>query len=422
MTVSTGPLTPRLARGSRVRIECERLVHRGLGLGRYAGQVIFAFGALPGEEVTVEITSVHRRHAFADTVVVHRASSDRVVPLCPYFGVCGGCQLQHASYRLQLELKEEVLAESLQRHGLRMPEGADALGAAEPWGYRWRGEFHLLAGRSGLGFTERGSFSVVEVESCPIHHPSINQVLGTVGPSVKGQRGHPETLQLTVGAGGAEVLVKSRPKASLSDRVVSESASGNPVGVRLTGEATEIDYRGRSFRVYSDSFIQVNQGSLDRLYETVVDWLRPELPGSKVVDAYGGSGWLSLRLADEGARVTVLEQSPVSARLSELHAEMYRPGTLEVLCGSVEELLPGLEGLTVAVLDPPRSGLAPQVSGWLAMAGPPTVVYLSCEVSALARDLEALCRLGPYELDQIRLVDMFPQTYHFETVALLRRK
>jgi len=421
VTEPTRAVSSHLVPGARVRLECDRLVHRGLGLGRFEGQVVFAFGALPGEDLTVEITSVHRRHAFADTVVVHRASPERVTPLCPYFGVCGGCQLQHASYDLQLQVKQEVLVEALQRRGLQLPAAIDALGAEAPWGYRWRGDFHLLPGRPGLGFTARGSYSVVEVESCPIHHPAINQVLAPLGRSVEGVRGRPETIQMTVGAQGAEVLVRSHPRRQLGERLVAGSASADMDGPQLTGEATEIHYRGRAFRVYSDAFIQVNQGSLESLYETVIDWVRPELPGAKVIDAYGGSGWLGLRLADEGALVTVIEQNPVSARLSELHGEMYRPGELEILCGPVEELLPRIEDVGVVVLDPPRSGLAPQVSGWLAMAGPPTVVYLSCEVSALARDLEALCRLGPYQIERLRLVDMFPQTYHFETIVLLRR-
>ncbi len=397
------------------------MAHRGLGVGRCHGQVVFLFGALPGEEVTARVTGVRRRHAFADTVEVHRRSPDRVDPPCPHFGVCGGCQLQHASYDFQLRAKRQLLEEALRRGRVPLPEQVEAVAAAEPYGYRWRGELHRGAHGRGLGFTARGSYRVVEVDGCPIHHPSIDRAIEPLGVLVGGLDDGAATIHLTVGAGGRELLLQSRPDPGPGRDLVAAHSLGYPGAPQLTAESTGLSYRGRQFRVHPDSFIQVNQGSLGLLYETVVEWLSGELEGHNVVDAYGGSGWLGLRLSDEGARVLVIEQSPVSARLCQLHAQMYEQPRLEVRCGLVEELLPQAGRPDVVVVDPPRSGLGPQVSGWLAMAGPPTVVYLSCEVSALARDLEALCRLGPYRLERVRLVDMFPQTYHFETVALLRR-
>jgi 23S rRNA (uracil1939-C5)-methyltransferase len=397
------------------------MAHRGLGVGRCNGQVVFLFGALPGEEVTARITGVRRRHAFADTVEVHRRSPDRVDPACPHFGVCGGCQLQHAAYEFQLRTKRELLEEALRRRRISLPERVEAVAAPEPYGYRWRGELHRGAQGRGLGFTARGSYRVVEVQGCPIHHPVIDRAIQPLGQLTAGLGQGVETIHLTVGADGAELLLQSRPDPAPGEELVATQALTYPEAPRLTAESTGLSYRGRSFRVHPDSFIQVNQAGLGRLYETVVEWLADGLEGQTVVDAYGGSGWLGLRLADEGAKVLVIEQSPISARLCQLHGEMYEQPRLEVRCGPVEELLPKAGRPDVVVVDPPRSGLAPQVSGWLAMAGPPTVVYLSCEVSALARDLEALCRLGPYRLERLRLVDMFPQTYHFETAALLRR-
>lgn len=397
------------------------MAHRGLGVGRVDGQVVFLFGALPGEDVTARVTEVRRRHALADTVEVHRPSPQRVEPRCPHFGVCGGCQLQHASYELQLQLKQGILKEALSRRGIVLPLEVEATPALEPFGYRWRGELHRKGGGGGLGFTARGSYEVVEVAGCPIHHPAIDRSLPALGARARSLGPSAGTIHLTVGAEGAELLLQSRPDPRPGQELVLGGALGEPGLPRLTSESTSLAYRGRSFRVHPDSFIQVNQGGLERLYETVADWLGGELEGRFVVDAYGGAGWLSLRLCDLGARVLVIEQSPVSARLCQLHAQMYEQPELEVRCGAVEELLPQAGRPDVVVVDPPRSGLAPQVTGWLAMAGPPTILYLSCEVSALARDLDSLCRLGPYRLERLRLVDMFPQTYHFETVALLRR-
>ena len=409
-----------MVKGSQIRLECERLVHRGLGLARLEGMVVFLFGALPGEDVTATVTKVHAHHAFADTVEVHRGSPERVEPPCPHFGVCGGCQLQHAAYALQLRAKASILREALSHRGIEVPEATDAVGSRQRWRYRWRGEFHLHPEQPRMGFTSRQGRQVVAIEDCPIHHLALTGLLAPLGRAFQERPAGVQTAHLTVGGGGREVLLQTRPSAAAGEFVALAVAGANLPSV--TTESTELSYRGRRFRVFPDSFIQVNQESLEELYETVVEWLRPSLAGARVVDAYGGSGVLGLRLVDQGADVTVIESNPISARLCELHGEMYAPGRLAVRCGPVEDELPTIASPAVVVLDPPRSGLAPQVTGWLSLAGPPTIAYLSCEVSALARDLETLCRRGPYRLTRRRLVDMFPQTYHFEVVALLQRE
>lgn len=414
-----GPI--RLKPGELIRLECGEVGHRGVGVGRASGLVVFIFGALPGEDVSARVTKVRRRHVFADTVEVHRASPHRVAPPCPYFGVCGGCQLQHLSYPMQLEAKRGVLERALRRQGVELPVEIQVRGSGEPWRYRWRGEFHRSRSGPPLGFKERSGYQVVGVSDCLIHHSTITGALAAIGAAVQGCGPGTQTVQLTVGEDGAQLLVDSRPDRSARAGVATAAAEVAESQVSFTDEATSLRYRGREFRVFPDSFIQVNQSSLELLYEAVTALLEPEVSGAHVVDAYGGIGILSLRLADLGARVTVIESNPVAARLCQLHAEMHAPTRVATICGSVESELGRTEPAQVVVLDPPRAGLLAQVRGWLALSGPPTVVYLSCEVSALARDLDELCRVGPYRLERLSLVDMFPQTYHFETIALLRR-
>ncbi|MGA8427249.1 MAG: TRAM domain-containing protein [Candidatus Dormiibacterota bacterium] len=417
----SSPAVPKPRAGDVIRVACTEIGHRGVGVGRLSGLVVFIFGAMPGEEVSARVTKVHRRHVFADTVEVHRASPERVVPPCPYFGTCGGCQLQHVSYGFQLQSKREVLERALRREGVDLPAEVEVVGSSEEWRYRWRGEFHRMGQGPDLGFKARSNYQVVGISDCLIHHPSITANLAAIGEAV--QRAGPQvrTVQMTAGDGGRQLLVDTRPDRSASARVAADASTSAGEEVVITDEATSISYRGRGFRVFPDSFIQVNQATLERLYEPVVDLIRPEIAGGHVVDAYGGIGILSLRLADAGARVTVIESNPIAARLCQLHAEMYAPGRVQVVCGPVEREISVTAPAAAVVVDPPRAGLAPEVRGWLSLAGPPAVAYLSCEVSALARDLKTLCRLGPYRLTQLRLVDMFPQTYHFEAVALLRR-
>ncbi|MGC2208163.1 MAG: TRAM domain-containing protein [Candidatus Dormiibacterota bacterium] len=408
--------------GDVVRVECDEIGHRGVGVGRLSGLVVFVFGALPGEDVSARVTKIHRRHAFADTIEVHRASPERAVPPCPYFGICGGCQLQHLSYKFQLQSKRTVLERALSREGVDLPADVEVVGSNEEWRYRWRGEFHRVRQGPELGFKARSNYQVVGVSDCLIHHPSITGTLAAIGEVAQGAGPRVQTIQMTVGDGGRQLLVDTRPDRSASADLAADASARSREPIVITDEATSISYMGREFRVFPDSFIQVNQASLESLYESVVELIGPEISGRQVVDAYGGIGILSLRLADAGAAVTVIEANPVAARLCQLHAEMYAPTQVKVVCGPVEHEISLAASAAAVVLDPPRAGLAPEVRGWLGLAGPPTLAYLSCEVSALARDLKTLCRLGAYRLTHLRLVDMFPQTYHFETIALLRRR
>lgn len=404
------------AAGEVLELSCERLVHRGLGLCRHGGMIVFAFGALPGELVRVRVTGVRSHHLRADVIEVLRPSPERVSPPCPVFGECGGCQLQHASYGLQLAAKRGVLEEELRRRGLALPGDTQVVRSRREFGYRWRGEFHRGPGGT-LGFTGRAGYRQVPVRSCPIHEESINAALEAVGAALAEEGEQARTVSLTAVEGG--VLVQVRPDTSLSPRVaLAASASTGPL---LGTESGGLNYRGRQFRTSAGAFIQVNQETLPLIYEPVVEWIGQDGGGGPVVDAYAGSGVLSVRIADLGVRVVAIESNPAAARLAELHAQMYGEGRMEVRRGEVEEELPAVSDCAAAVLDPPRSGLSPQVRGWLSLAGPPRIAYLSCEVSALGRDLETLCRLGPYRLLRLLLVDMFPQTYHFEVVAMLER-
>ena len=402
--------------GECLELRCERLVHLGRGLAHHRGQVVFLFGAVPGELVRARVTERRPSYLRADVEEVLEPAPGRVAPPCPVFGECGGCQLQHLEYPQQLAAKGEVMLDELRARGLEPPEDFALLGAAAPYAYRWRGEFHR--GQSGtLGFKSRSGYRTVPVSSCAIHGDQINAVLGSVGAALVQEAEGVQTVSITRVEEG--LLLQTRPDVRAGPRVaLAATGPGTPL---LGTESGSLLYGGRSFRVTPSSFIQLNQGTLPRLYETVVGWLADEVAGRLVVDAYAGTGVLSVRLADLGAEVVAVESGAAAARLAALHAEMYADGRMSVRRGDVEAVLPEFASCHAIVLDPPRSGLSPGVRGWLGLAGPPVLVYLSCDVAALGRDLETLCRLGPYRLERLRLVDMFPQTYHFEVAAFLRR-
>lgn len=430
----TEPAPPRRrrARGEELTLRCTAAVHGGLCLARDDGhEVILVDRAIPGELVTARLR--HRRAGtwFADTVAVLEASPHRAAPPCPYVPECGGCDMQHIAYPHQLELKGAVVRDALRRQGVTPPADVPVHGMDHPWRYRWRGEFHVVPGArgtadAGLGFNRARSWTPIAIDDCLIHHETITRSLPALRGAVR-RGGGPDlrVLHLTVGEDGRELLVRPKPHRSLDAAAIDAAARAAPEDVRWIGDSTTLRWAGRVVRVRGESFIQVNQAQMAVLYDRALAALGDH-DGARVVDAYAGIGVLSVAVAERAAAVVCIEENRVAARLGTLNAEMNGvAGRMRYLARPVEEALPqvGADGpVDAVILDPPRAGCSGAVTGWLALAGPRRVVYVSCDPATLARDLHLLAASGPYELERLELVDMFPQTHHVECVAALRRR
>lgn len=403
------------------------MVHGGVCLGRLDdGSALFVDGALPDETVEVELHHRKGKVWFARTTEVLSRSTHRAVPPCPYYGECGGCQLQHVDYAHQLELKKEMVRDALRRQHVPIDVDLVVHGMDDPWRYRWRGEFHVVPGEAGmadarLGFNRMRSWRPVAVDDCLIHHPRIAGSLAQLRALVREAAG-PElnALHLTAGEDGDELLLRPRPPSALPAAAVD--ARSLAADQRWSTTFTTLHWRGHSFRVSPETFVQVNWGGLEALYGAALRGLG-ETAGQTVVDAYAGIGVLACELGANGASVVCIESNRDSARLGLLNAEMngFR-GAISYIAAAVEDALPAAgAGADAVVLDPPRAGCDPRVTAWLALAGPPRVVYVSCDPATLARDLRILTGSGPYSVDGYDLVDMFPQTHHIESVVSLRR-
>ncbi|HSO94117.1 MAG TPA: methyltransferase, partial [Candidatus Dormibacteraeota bacterium] len=256
---------------------------------------------------------------------------------------------------------------------------------------------------------------------CLIHVEAIERAL----PAFARAAEHPgasrvSALQFTWSPGTSDLLWAPYPPGS-ADAGFGARAAGWIPELNLNDDSIGIDDDGRHFRVRPESFVQVNARQRDVLYRRTVAYASAEA-GDHIVDAYAGIGMLSARLAAEGAQVTCLEESPYAVRLGELNMQLNGCSTVRYLKGKVEETLGKLErAIDVLVLDPPRSGCVEPAIQAMLSAAPTRIVYVSCEPSTLARDLERLCAAGGYRLTDVSLVDMFPQTYHMETVAHLER-
>ncbi len=400
----------------------EELAQGGAPVARVDGRVVFVEGALPGETVEAEVT--HRRKDFwrAETRAVLEPSPGRVAPPCPYYGPCGGCQLQHLDYWRQLTQKRQVLHHQLVRAHLEWPlEQIEVLGMEDPWRYRLRGEFHVLrrAGQVSLGFYKKHTYQTLPIDSCLIHADAIVRSLPAYARAAEhGAAERVTAIQLTWAPGTSDLLWAPYPPGSADPEFGRRAAVAVPE-LNLNDDSIGMEDAGRHFRLRPEAFVQVNARQREVLYRRALEYAEPE---GRVVDAYAGIGMLSARLAERADRVICLEESPYAVRLGELNMQLNSCLNVRYRRGRVEDTLPSVElPIEVLVLDPPRAGCAEPAVTAIREAASDRVVYISCEPSTLARDLERLCAIGRYKLTGVTLVDMFPQTYHIESVARLER-
>ena len=300
----------------------------------------------------------------------------------------------------------------------------------DPWRYRWRGEFHVVPGDhgpsdAGLGFNRARSWRPIAVDDCLIHHHAITDSLPALRDIVRrGGSRDLNTLGLTVGEDGRELLLRAKPRQALSAEAVDDAALNLRSDMRLSTDATTLRWRGNVFRVTRESLLQVNWRQMETLYERALAGLG-EWSGLRVVDAYAGVGVLATHIASAAREVVCIESNRGTARTGVLNARLNEVADrVHYVVAAVEDALPEVAAASPIdrlLLDPPRAGCARRVTAWLALAGPQRIVYVSCDPATLARDLHVLVTSGPYEIASLEIVDMFPQTYHVECVATLTR-
>ena len=375
----------------------------GDATAEFEGSTIAVFGGIPGERVVARVhRRRRRRREFVAAMVaeVIEPSPHRVAPPCPYFGPCSGCEWQHIDYPHQLRMKADAVRRALAGHpGLEGVPVAATVPAPDALGYRNHARFTVR--RHGrMGFTNRVTRRFVDIERCLLMDDGINDLLAGLQGTVA------ETTQLSVryGTGTGEWLIQPAMRDG-----------------RIPVPTGQTHYRerlfGRSFRVASPSFFQVNTRQAEALGELVLGALG--LQGSEtVVDAYAGVGTFAALLAGHAERVIAIEES--SAAVRDARVNVGDLGNVEFVEAKTEEALGGLESPPDAVvLDPPRAGCHPDAVEAVMAAAPRRVVYVSCDPVTLARDL-ALLAAGGYAVEGVEPLDMFPQTHHIECVATLR--
>jgi 23S rRNA (uracil1939-C5)-methyltransferase len=388
-------------------VTIEKLVYGGDGLSRGEGQVTLTPFVLPGEQVEIEPGESRSGVLRAGLRSVVEASADRVPALCPYYGKCGGCQYQHATYDAQLRAKRAILEETLQRVGRVTPPSEIALISAEPWGYRNRAQFHIEQRK--LGYRMRGSHKLIAIEQCPISSPKVNECIVALNRMLRDARWPKFISQIEVFTDETQVQINVLEAGQVVAKRFFEWAAEEIPGF-VPGV---LEYGG--FRVSPNSFFQVNRFLVERMAEAVVGGTA----GEHALDLYSGVGLFSLPLARQFAQVTAVESGSGAVRDMEFNAA--RAGVKVHAVGAiVDEYLRTMEARPDFVLaDPPRTGLGKTVVNKLVEWKPERITVVSCDPSTFARDLAGLMA-GGYQVEELTLIDLFPQTFHIETICKLR--
>ncbi|MDO8847782.1 MAG: 23S rRNA (uracil(1939)-C(5))-methyltransferase RlmD [Coriobacteriia bacterium] len=429
----------------QARITIQSLAHGGDGVSRLPdGRTVFVPYSCPGDELTITVTEDHGRWARATIDAIEVASPDRTTPACPYFGACGGCQWQHISYSAQAAAKRQTLIDALTRIGkLDSPDVAETV--ASPSAYGYRNKVELTAAEDGsraLGFLKAHTNELLAIDACPLLPKRASRLPRSLTGALRflGSRGAEGILRASVrvsASGEIAVDVWTRPgpfPRAAAARVITESTGARTFTRTIMRDAERRDVSqvevlagtgvwheklgDDRFAVSSPSFFQVNTAAAIALRDTAVGLL--EVDGTmRVADLYAGVGTFTLPLARSAGEVVAVEASRYA--LGDLRENLAQADLdADIVPGDAAYALPDIGHLDAALIDPPRSGISDKAMRALIGARIPRIVYVSCDPATLARDVAALVGTG-YHATRFVPVDLFPQTYHLETVALLER-
>jgi 23S rRNA (uracil1939-C5)-methyltransferase len=427
-----------------LRLLIEKLIYGGDGLARLPadergpGKAVFLPFVLPGEEVEAALTEERPGFVRAQAEGILQASPLRIEPPCPYFRRCGGCHYQHTSYENQLAIKAAILKENFRRIAKLELESELTIHPSPPWNYRNRTRLRIQdTPEFALGYYRFGSHELLPVEQCPISSPLINRAIAALWQLGRARQltSGIQEAELFATAADTELLMElycppgvtpstptlieilREPVPELVGIAAYQQAPKGAVEPKRIGASgkTELSYQAKqaSYRVSAGAFFQVNRYLADELVEIVAGGRS----GETAWDLYAGVGLFSAALSRSFAQVIAVESSQ-TAYADLAYNSPANVRTVRALTDHYLKNLPSEQRPDLVVVDPPRSGLGESVVRALAASGAHRITYVSCDPATLPRDLVGLLRSG-YRIEQAHLVDLFPQTFHLESVFVL---
>lgn len=407
-------------------LELEGMAHGGSALGKHAGRMVFVPYTIPGERIQARIVGEKGRVIFAEGLKLLDASADRVRPRCPHFGPgrCGRCQWQHIDYAAQLLLKQDVLADQLERiGGFQDADVRPVIASPEQWGYNWRMTFQIVNGEMALPVQSppNAPRGLIPITECHILHPDLLALKESL--DLERMAGLEEII-LQQGGDGASMIV-----ISMKDDLPPELETDLPMSVNLllsTNEPVNLigdthsrySLKGRNFRATAGSFLRPNFAQLERLVDEVLAGLG-DINGKAVLDLYAGIGVYSAFMAQDARLVTLVESYPPAVNDADENLADF--DNVDVIEGAVEDVLDALDDrYDAAVIDPPSDGLSGDALDALVDLDVPRLVYVSSDPATLARDGKRLAAKG-YRLNYAQPIDLAPQTYFIDTIGVFER-
>ena len=420
----------------KVQVRIESVAFKGYGVARNHGKVVFIPNTVTGDEAWIEMTGEKEKYSMGRLIQIVEPSSWRVIPPCPSFGICGGCHWQHIDYLIQCKLKKEILMDVLKRlGGLKEVPPTMVIPSPKPYGYRIRAR--LKAKGKALGYFQEKSHRIVDIQECPIVHPLINQMLSFIRKKFL-PFSRTEEIEINVSPDESKgvlilpYLSLERGTENVSEEFLQNHALFKGIVIakkeksNLLGNPTlnftlpldqEREKRDFKFRISPGSFSQVNLEQNQTLIQTVLQFAG--VNKEEVLDLYCGIGNLTLPLAMGAKEVLGIEENRTAIEDARFNAEKNGIRNCEFIQGRVEDVLMRWkrENPDLVILDPPRTGCK-TILDQVVRLKPKKIVYISCEPTTFSRDLRLFSEKG-YSLQNLSLIDMFPQTFHMEVVGLL---
>jgi 23S rRNA (uracil1939-C5)-methyltransferase len=400
------------------------LAYGGDAMGRLEdGRAAFIPFGLPGERVRVRLTEEKRGFARGEVTELLEASPQRIIPRCKHFGVCGGCHYQNLPYAEQLKIKSEILRDQLTRIGkIENPPVREMIASPNPWNYRNHVQFHLTQDGK-LGYVGAGtSFAqgIIPITECHLPEESINplwpQLEFEPNPNIERvslRAGKDDDLMLVLESDSAE-----SPELEIEAEISVAHVFEENAVIIAGNDHIVIPVLERDFHVSAPSFFQINTAMARKMVEHLITWL-PISPSTILLDVYCGVGLFSAFLAPKCERVIGIESS--SSACEDFAVNLDEFDNVELYEGLAEHVIPLLEAEPdVVLVDPPRAGLDKHVVDGILKLNPQVIAYVSCDPSTLARDSKRIIE-GGYILKQVTPFDLFPQTYHIESISLFKQ-
>ncbi|MBU1299480.1 MAG: 23S rRNA (uracil(1939)-C(5))-methyltransferase RlmD [Bacteroidetes bacterium] len=457
-------------------LQIESAAYEGKNVARHEGKVYFVEGAVPGDTARCVVKKSKKSYAEVEAIEIIENSSLRVTPKCKYFGICGGCKWQNLSYEAQLEFKRQNVVDSFERiGGMKNVNILPVIGTERQYFYRNKMEFTfsrqrwLLEEERDSSFDEKAGFGlglhvpkrfekVLDINECWLQSESSNKILNTVRAfakvknlsiySIKTHEGYMRHLVIRTSETTGEIMVnlvttydEHDAMTALTELLKKEVPQISTIVNNITGRKSMVAfgesekiYHGSGyiyerlgnyrFRISANSFFQTNTRQADRLYAIVKDYAC--LTGSEnVYDLYSGTGTIAIYVSDMAANVIGIESVDSAIQDARKNVELNNIQNCDFILGDLKDRLTKNKDWfnehpkpDVVIIDPPRSGIHPKVIKEIAILQPKRIVYVSCNPATQARDVKSFIESG-YRLEKVQPIDMFPQTYHIETVALL---